>query len=187
MSKPLTGSKIAILVANGFNEKDLTHTQRALQTYGANTRIIGMDNGLINSWTGEAWGHHFASDCALNSALAADFTMLVVPGGRRSIEKLKLTAHTRRFIGGFMDAGKPVAFYSEAVDLLAFAERAEGRQVACSEASVDILKSAGATISSETSIVDGNMISGHSDDIDEYISEVLALFTASDNTLKQAA
>lgn len=97
MSKTFVGDKIAILVANGFTEQDLTHTQRALQAQGANTRIIGMDNGLVNSWTGDAWGHHFAADCALNMALAADYDMLIIPGGRRSIEKLKLTAHTRRF------------------------------------------------------------------------------------------
>ena len=62
MNKSFAGEKIAILVANGFNEADLTQIQRILQAKGANTRIIGMDNGLVNSWTGDAWGHHFATD-----------------------------------------------------------------------------------------------------------------------------
>ena len=101
LSNSLQGAKIAILVANGFNEQDLTSAQRILQGYGAYLRVISMDNGLVNSWNGTGWGLNFAADKMLNEALAADFSMLMVPGGRRSVDKLKLTAHTRRFINGF--------------------------------------------------------------------------------------
>lgn len=186
MSKTLVGDKIAILVANGFTEQDLTHTQRALQARGANTRIIGMDNGLVNSWTGDAWGHHFAADCALNTALAADYDMLIVPGGRRSIKKLKLTAHTRRFLGGFIDAGKPVAIFDDAAELLAFTERAEGRRIAVSEPSRDTVSEAGAVCAEEKIVVDGNLITGYDDDVNVFIDAVINHFTASAD-IKEAA
>ena len=177
MTKPLIGAKIAILVANGFNEHDLTHTQRALQALGGNTRIIGMDQGLVNSWTGENWGHHFASDNVLSAALAADYAMLIVPGGRRSIEKLKLTAHTRRFIGGFVDAGKPVAFFDEAAELLAFAERASGRTLSAPQAAQEALSAAGAQLDAADYTVDGNIISGYSANINEYVDAVVSHFS----------
>jgi protease I len=129
MSKTLIHEKIAILVANGFNEQEMTATQKILQKQGAHTRLISMDHGLVNSWTGTAWGHHFAADCVLNSALAADFSMLLVPGGRRSVEKLKLTAHTQRFINGFLNAAKPLALMGDAVELLYGNETARGRAI----------------------------------------------------------
>ena len=126
MKKPLLGEKIAVLVANGFSEKDLTLTQKALINAGASIRIVSMDHGLVNSWNDLGWGLNFAADQVLSEALAADYDMLLVPGGQRSVEKLKLTAHTRRFIGGFVGMSKPVVFFEEAADLLAFADRAAG-------------------------------------------------------------
>ena len=122
MSKPLSGVKVAILVANGFDEADMTATQRALAAAGAFAKIISSEPGLVNSWTGEAWGHHFAIDAQLNAALGADYGMLVIPGGTRSIDKLKLTAHTKRFIGSFMAAQKPVAVWGNAMQTMEYAD-----------------------------------------------------------------
>jgi len=56
MSNALVGTKIAVLVANGFNEVQMTAFQRAFQKKGANVRVISMDSGLVNGWTGEEWG-----------------------------------------------------------------------------------------------------------------------------------
>ncbi len=94
-SKPLLGTKIALLVSNGFNEQDLTVVQRALLDAGANMRIVSAEQGLVHSWNGEGWGHHYAIDSPLGSALGADFSMLVIPGGTAGMDKLKLTAHTK--------------------------------------------------------------------------------------------
>lgn len=118
MQKPLAGLKIAILIANGFNEAEMTSFQRGLLEAGANPRIVSVENGLANGWQGTTWGHYFAVDCPLPDALAADYDALVIPGGQRSLDKLKLTAHTRRFIGGFMAAHKPMAVIGDAIQLL---------------------------------------------------------------------
>lgn len=118
MSKFLSGTKIAILAANGFNQNDFTQTQRALLTAGATLKVVSPDQGLVNGWEGASWGHHFAVDQVLSTALGADFDMLVVPGGERSINKLKTTAHTRRFISSFMAANKSIVMFNDAADLL---------------------------------------------------------------------
>ena len=114
-AKPLAGSKIAILVANGFMQADMIAAQRRLIEEGAHVRIVSSEQGLVNGWTGDDWGHHFAIDNPLNAALAADYDMLVVPGGARSVDKLKLTAHTKRFIGSFLAMQKPVAVTGDGV------------------------------------------------------------------------
>ena len=114
----LSGLKVAILLANGFNETEMTSFQRGMLEAGANPRIISVENGLANGWQGTTWGHYFAVDCQLPNALAADFDVLVIPGGKRSLDKLKLTAHTRRFIGGFLAAQKPMAVIGDAIQLL---------------------------------------------------------------------
>ncbi len=158
MHKPLSGQKIAYLVANGFYEEDMTKSQRALQELGAGIRIVSMDHGLANSWNGEGWGLNFAADNVLNEALAADFSMLVIPGGRRSVEKLKLTAHTGRFIGGFLTAGKPVAVFGSALELLAFFDKVTGYEVSGPARLRTEAEKAGAVWIEEGPVVDGNLL-----------------------------
>lgn len=121
MSKSLPGQKIAILVANGFEQADFTETQRALIAAAATVKVVSPDQGLVNGWEGQGWGHHFPVDQVLSTALGADFDMLVVPGGARSLEKLKTTAHTRRFFNSFINAGKPVAVFGDVTALLDYA------------------------------------------------------------------
>jgi protease I len=121
MRKSLTGIKIAILVANGFDQQDFTAVQKTLNTVGASLKVVSPDQGLVNGWEGSGWGHHFPVDQQLASALGADFDILVVPGGQRSMDKLKTTAHTKRFVNSFMTSGKKVALFGDAVGLLAFA------------------------------------------------------------------
>lgn len=153
-----------MLVANGFSEKDLTFTQKTLLNAGATIRMISMDQGLVNSWNDLGWGLNFATDQVLAEALAADYDMLIVPGGQRSIDKLKLTAHTRRFVGGFVNMNKPVAFFEEAVDLLIFAERAHGLTVTGPEKLQADAEAVGAIWLVQDFVTSQNVISGRSSD-----------------------
>ncbi len=160
MHKALSGQKLAVLVANGFCEKDLTEMQRGLMKSGAIVKIIGMDQGLVNSWNGEGWGLNFPADQTLSTALGTDFSMLVIPGGQRSVDKLKLTAHTRRFIGSFMDARKPVVAFDDALDLVIFSERITGRTVTGPAPMKDAAEKAGAVWVDDSFAIDGNLMTG---------------------------
>jgi protease I len=168
MTKPLLGEKIAVLVANGFCEKTLTEVQRAVAPLGASIRIISMDHGLVNSWNGEGWGLNFAADNTLSTALAADYTALIVPGGIKSMEKLKLTAHTKRFINGFLTTNKPVVMSGDALDLLIHIESAAGRNVAGPEGFKEAAETAGALWVDEACAVHDNLMTG---DIAENIAD----------------
>lgn len=121
MRKTLQGLKVAILAANGFDQQDFTETQKLLNAAGAGVKVVSPDQGLVNGWEGTGWGHHFPVDQQLATALGADFDMLVVPGGQRSMDKLKTTAHTKRIVNSFMSAGKKVVMFGDAVSLLDFA------------------------------------------------------------------
>ena len=157
MEKTLVGKTVAILVANGFKEVDMTEPQRALLAAGAKVRLVSPENGVVNGWHEAAWGHYFPVDQALSSALAADFDALLMPGGVRGIDKLAQNAHTIRFVRGFVDGSKPVALFGEAVGLLAAAERAKGVAV-CAQADGTALAGAGATVGEDPIAVDGAIL-----------------------------
>ncbi|MCB1720947.1 MAG: DJ-1/PfpI family protein [Rhodospirillales bacterium] len=168
MSQYLRGQKIAVLVANGFSEKDLTLTQKEILSFGAQIRIVSMDAGLVSSWNDDEgqgiWGLNFASDQVLSRALAADFDVLLVPGGQRSLDKLKMTAHTRRFIRSFVEAGKAVIFFHDALELLAFAECGGGVRVSGPEGVRETLEAQGAIWVDDEMVQSGAVMSGRCDE-----------------------
>ncbi len=164
VTKVLSGSKIAFLVANGCTEQDMTEAQRALIEAGAMTKIISPDAGLVNGWAGDHWGHHYAVDTALATALSGDYDMLVVPGGQRALDKLMLTAHTKRFVNGFLVSDKPVVMFGDALHLLITTDNVRGRTVAGPETMKDVVAQAGGTWSESTPVRDGFLVTGASDE-----------------------
>ncbi len=155
----LAGKSVAILVASGFEEVEMTEPQRALLAAGATVRLVSHEQGLVNGWHGRAWGHYFPVDVPLSSALAADFDALIVPGGFRSVDKLEGVAHTARFLRGFVDAGKAVALFGQAVRLLGQAERLAGRSVVADAEIAETISAGGATIAEGPIVIDRNLVS----------------------------
>jgi putative intracellular protease/amidase len=188
MDKPLAGKTVAILVANGFQEIDMTEPQRALLGAGAAPKLVSPEQGLVNGWHGKAWGHYFPVDVNLSSALAADFDGLLVPGGERGVDKLTGTPHTTRFIRGFMDGGKPVAVIGRAAQLLADAERVAGRTISADEDLAERLREAGADLSEDPVTADGNLLTAvDGAEVEAIQQAILRLFTEITNSLADAA
>lgn len=177
MDQPLAGKSIAILLANGFEELEMTETQRALLKTGATLRTISPETGLVNGWHGKGWGHYFPVDLQIGEALGADFDMLLLPGGERSIAKLSQSAHTRRIVGHFLDARKPIAAINHAVQLLAIPGRLRGRQLSAADAYREELEAAGGVIVDETLVIDNSTLTVRSqEDLTTFVEQVLKLF-----------
>ncbi|CBS91005.1 DJ-1/PfpI family protein [Azospirillum lipoferum] len=187
MDQSLAGKSIAILVSNGFEEAEMTEPQRALIKTGANLRTISTETGLVNGWHGKSWGHYFPVDKHLSEALGADFDMLLLPGGERSVAKLQQSAHTRRIVGHFLDAGKPIAAIDQGIQLLAIPGKLRGRLLAAPEAYRADLTAAGGRISDEALVVDDVTVSAlGQDQLNEFVEAVVKLFTELGSVRKAA-
>lgn len=189
MNKPLIGEKIAVLVSNGFSEQDFIQVQRLMQEMGGNLRIVSMNNGLTSSWNGSDWGLNFAADSVLNEALAADYSMLVIPGGQRSADKLKHTAHTRRFINGFVDGSKPVVALGEGLELLAFSEKLSGMSVAGADDKREYAEQEGAVWVDASYAIDGNVMTAASlsEESADVLGAIKEFLVADFNDMAEAA
>ena len=163
MEKPLFDKTVALLVASGFEEYHMTEPQRALLAVGAQLKLVSPEQGLVNGWLGKAWGHYFPVDVALSTALAADYDVLVVPGGSRSINKLADLPHAQRFVRGFTDGGKPIVMIGDAVSLLTRTERVKDRVVAADGELGEAMSAAGAKVSDEPLTVDGWLLTARDD------------------------
>jgi len=177
MTSQLAGKTVAILVANGFDENQMTEIQRALIKIKANIKTIAPEQGVVNGWQGAGWGHYFPVDSQIGETLGSDYDMLVLPGGERATAKLKGNLHTRRIINHFIDAEKPIAAIGAGVVLLALANGIKGRTVATAEEFTVELKNAGVQIDEDSLHIDGNLLTSNGTDGAIWIQEALNLPT----------
>jgi len=139
MIQSLKDSKVLVLVSNGVDEGVMSVIQRDLLVAGADVKTIGTEPGLVNSWTGSAWGVYFPVDAPMSATLGSDFDMIVVPSGERAIAKLLTNPHCERIISSFVDAEKPMCFVGDAVKVLDGTDNSEAKSWAmCWEDSSDV-------------------------------------------------
>ncbi len=160
MDKSLLGMKVAMLLANGFSQDNMIAAQKALNEASANVRVVSPENGLVNGWDGQSWGHHFAVDTSLSTTLAADYSALVIPGGQRSIDKLNLTAHTKRFISSFMASSKPVIVMDDALHIMILTDNIKGRIVSGPANMRDVVMQAGGEWNNKAVYQDNALFTG---------------------------
>ncbi|MFZ4762910.1 MAG: DJ-1/PfpI family protein [Alphaproteobacteria bacterium] len=177
MEKALDGKKIAILIANGFDEVSMTTIQKMLLTAGASVKITSPENNLVQGWHGSGWGHYFPVDVHLSDMLSVDYDMAFLPGGARGVEKLMANPHTRRIVSTFIDAAKPVAAWAEGVQLLVTANRIAKRQCAVLETNRAMLQEAGAVCVEEAIVQDGFLLTAGQDAVmSEFSQKLMELF-----------
>ena len=158
MKKTLDGKKVAILVADGFEQIELTSPQEALEDAGAETEIVSPAEDKVKGWDETDWGKKFKVDVPLKRAKASDYDALLLPGGVMNPDKLRLQPKAIEFIRAFFDAGKPVAAICHGPWTLIDAGVAEGRRLT-SYPSIQIdLKNAGADWVDETVVVDNGLV-----------------------------
>ena len=182
MSEALAEKTIAIIAANGFNENDMTAIQRSLTQQKATYKVIAPEQGLVNGWQDNAWGHYFTVDVIIGGALGSDFDALVLVGGERGIAKLKQNLHTRRIVNHFLEAGKPVAAIGAAVELLTLSAKSANRTVAVAltmpAETQAALKAAGMIVNQTTQEQDANLLTADGSAVEAWAEATVQLFTA---------
>ena len=90
MEKRLAGKKVAILVAEGFEQVELTGPRQALDEAGAETKIVSPARGEVQGWNHYDKGDKFKVDVPLAEADAQNFVALLLPGGVANPDQLRM-------------------------------------------------------------------------------------------------
>src|SRR5690349_17898639 len=101
----LNGKKVAILVADGFEQVELTEPKAALDNAGAKTSIVSPSAQQVQGWKHFDKADHFPVDVPLDNARAADYDALLLPGGVANPDQLRLLPKAVTFIRDFFTAG----------------------------------------------------------------------------------
>ena len=103
----LEGKRVAILVAEGFEQIEMTEPKRALDEAGAKTSIVSPADREVQGWKHFDRADKFKVDVALRQAKAADFDALVLPGGVANADQLRTKPEAVQFVKAFVEAFWP--------------------------------------------------------------------------------
>jgi len=172
----LTGTRIAILVADGFEQAELAEPKKALEEQGAETRIVSPAKGEVQGWKHFEHADKFHVDVPLDSADAADFDALLLPGGVANPDQLRTLPRAVQFVREFFEAGKPVAAICHGPWTLIEAGAVEGRQITSWPSLQTDLRNAGANWVDQEVVVDRNLVSSRKPaDIPAFNRQMIAL------------
>lgn len=104
----LNGKRVAILVAEGFEQSEMVEPRKALEQAGAETLIVSPAQDEVQGWNHFDKADRFHVDLPLDEAKAEDFDALLLPGGVANPDQLRTNPYAVQFAKTFVESGKPV-------------------------------------------------------------------------------
>src|SRR6185436_15730654 len=157
----LSGKRVAMLVEDEFEDRELTGPLEALRAAGATVTLVGPTAGA--EFKGKRGQAVVTSDLAAGSARMAEFDALVIPGGHAP-DKMRMRHAVVDLARDAMEAGKPVAAICHGPQLLISANAGRGRTLTCWPSIAINLKSAGGLYADKPVVEDGNLITSRKPD-----------------------
>jgi len=177
MNEQLRGKKVAILVANGFEQVEMEQPRAALNMAGAETEIVSPETNKVTGWEFKEWGDSFPVDVTLDEANPDEYDALLLPGGVLNPDQLRQNPEAVEFVRSFFVAGKPVAAICHGPQMLIEADVAAGRKLTSYPAIRTDLINAGAEWVDEKVVVDQGLVTSRTpDDIPDFNRKMVEEF-----------
>ena len=169
-----------ILTWEKFQDHDVIYPYYDLKQEGFDVTIAGGPNlgrifGIL--------GAHIVCDILiedLDTDSTDDYDLLVIPGGVKALEKLRLEENAVEFTRKWMAADKMTFCICNGAQLLITADSLRGRTASGYYSIEPDIANAGATYSRDRVVVDGNLIScPHYDFMGEWLREGFKVYDES--------
>jgi protease I len=164
MAEQLNGKKVAILATDGFEQSELAEPKKALESAGAQTHIVSLQEGTIKGWNDKDWGDEFPVDALVSDVSASDYDALVLPGGVINPDKLRVDDAAVAFVRAFFEQGKPVGAICHGPWTLINAGVVEGRHLTSYKSIKQDLINAGADWVDEEVVTDQGLVTSRQPD-----------------------
>lgn len=188
MESKLKGKKVAILVADGFEQVELTEPRKALEAAGAITEIVSPADGEVQGWNHDEKADLFSVDMPLKRARSDDYDALLLPGGVRNPDQLRMSTRAVEFLDGFFATGKPVAAICHAPWMLIESGMVKGRKLTSWPSLKTDLANAGAEWVDREVVVDRGLVTSRKPaDIPAFNQKMIEEFSAQRYAKQRAA
>lgn len=150
----LRGKKIAVLVADQYQELEVWYPLLRFREEGAETVAVGAEAG--KTYTSKK-GYPVVADKSVGEISAEDFDAVIVPGGWAP-DFLRQDERVLKLVRQMDQSGKVVAAICHAGWVLCSADIVRGRRATCFKGIKDDLIHAGATYVDAEVVVDENLV-----------------------------
>ena len=177
MADELRGKRVAVLVADGFEQVEMTEPVQALKDAGAGTILVSPEKERVKGWQHDHWGDEFRVELPLERAAVRDFDALLLPGGVMNPDHLRMNDKAVELVRGFIEAGKPVAAICHGPWMLVEADAVRGRRLTSwPSLQTDIRNAGGEWVDEEVVTDNGLVTSRRPDDIPAFNDKMIEEF-----------
>lgn len=166
--------KAAILAVDGFEQVEFEKPMKTLKKAGIAVDVISAKKGKIRGWKFTKWGNKFKVDVTIANALAANYDILILPGGVINSDSLRTNELAVIFVTDFMVLDKPIAAICHAAWILIETGKLKGKQLTSYFSIKTDLINAGADWKDEEVVIDGQLITSRSpDDLPAFCKKII--------------
>jgi len=172
----LSDARVLIVATDGFEEWELFGPRQILQERGAEVVLASLTRDPIQATVHDKPGKTIRPDLTIEEANAEDFDAVVLPGGVRNPDQLRLHGDVIALIRLFAEQGKPVAAICHGPWLLVEADVLRDRTATSWPSIRTDLRNAGATVVDEPAVTDGNIVTSRNpDDVEAFTDALIDL------------
>jgi protease I len=172
----IPNSKILIIATDGFEEWELFGPREILQKRGAEVVLASLKRDPIQATVHDDPGKTIRPDLTIDDARAEEFDGLIIPGGVRNPDQLRMHAQVIALIREFDRQSKPIAAICHGPWLLVEADLLRGRSATSWPSIRTDLRNAGAVVVDQAAVTDGNLVTSRNpDDVEPFTSAFIAL------------
>jgi len=177
MSAELQGKKIAILATNGVEGVELTSPRDALEEAGATVELLAPRNGEIQLWDHTEKAGTLTVDRMVSDAHPQEYDGLVLPGGVRNADHLRMDTTSVRFVTELSRRGVPIGVICHGAWILIEAWAVNGRTLTSYPSLRTDLQNAGARwVDEEVHNDQGLVSSRRPDDLPAFNAKIVEEF-----------
>jgi protease I len=176
----IANAKVLIVATSGFEEWELFGPRQILQERGATVSLASLTRDPIQATVHDDPGKTIRPDLTVDEAKAGDFDALILPGGVRNPDQLRVHGNVIALIRAFADQAKPIGAICHGPWLLVEADLLRGRNATSWPSIRTDLRNAGANVVDEPAVSDGNLVTSRNpDDVEPFTDAVINLIEQS--------
>jgi deglycase len=169
-------ARILIVATDGFEEWELFGSRQILQKRGAEVVLASLTLNPIQATVHDDPGRTIRPDLTVDDVVADDFDALILPGGVRNPDHLRIHANVIALIRRFAEQGKPVGAICHGPWLLVEADLLRDRTATGWPSIRTDLRNAGAKVVDDAAVTDGNIVTSRNpDDVEAFTNALIDL------------
>lgn len=169
-------SRVLIVATDGFEEWELFGPRKILLEKGCEVILASLTLDPIQATVHDDPGRTIRPDLKVDDASADDFDALILPGGLRNPDHLRIHGSVIALVRAFHAQAKPIGAICHGPWLLVEADLLRGRTATGWPSIRTDLRNAGANVVDEPVVRDGNIVTSRNpDDVEAFTGALVDL------------